>query len=845
MKYILPILLIISCPVLAQLKADFSASITQGCSPLTVNFQDNSTGSPTSWFWDFGNGITSTSQNPTVTYTLYGNYTVRLIVGNSTEEAYKVNDINVYATPKPDFLVPIGDSGCVSLQSVFKDTTSFFNASPKSWLWDFGDGSTSNQQNPIHTFTTESKYDISLTVQTTQGCLATITKTNAVKAGNKPLANLSASPLNGCASVIRDFKNESSGSITASKWDFGDGGISFDRNPKYHYQDTGIFNVKLTVSENGCKDSIQIPNYVHIDGPVAKFLTVFNCSDRFTINFYDRSIGTVSRSWDFGDGQTSIFPNVVHVYSSPGIYIISLIINGSVCSDTARDTVHIKVGAPVLQVSPAKSFYCKYDTIKFTFENYDTADVVYISWRFGDSTLGLSYSNSIIHFYDSSGKFKPVGYIRDLAYCLDTVSINGNIIINGPTADFSADTSSCTNTSVTFNETSTSRGSPINQWLWTYGDGDMQNSRTPLKHKYRFPGTYGVQLKVTDAISCSDSIKQSIEIFSSPLVDAGTDTLACAGSKVSLNATGASGYIWQNNPDLSCTNCANPVATPSQSAIYYVIGTTNGCSASDSVAVKVQTKELINVQPSTYAVCVGASVQLTASGTDLYSWSPAAGLNNTTIANHAASPSASTVYTVAGTDSNACFSDKATVNINVNPLPSVNIPNNIVQLPAGSTYLLQGVASPDVQTWQWLPKAGLSCYDCPSPIATVYNTSTYIVTVYNTNGCSSSDSITLIALCNNDIMFVPNAFTPNNDGMNDYFFPNSKSNVTIESLSIYNRWGQKVFENKNFPVNTYSGGWNGKYKDQDQNPDVYVYVMTFKCLNGNRVTRKGNITLLR
>ena len=72
-------------------------------------------------------------------------------------------------------------------------------------------------------------------------------------------------------------------------------------------------------------------------------------------------------------------------------------------------------------------------------------------------------------------------------------------------------------------------------------------------------------------------------------------------------------------------------------------------------------------------------------------------------------------------------------------LPSVNIPNTIVQLLAGSTYPLQNVSSPDVQTWQWRPKAGLSCYDCRSPIATVNNTSTYIVTVYNTNGCSSSD----------------------------------------------------------------------------------------------------------
>ena len=107
MKCFLSILLIISCPVLAQLKADFSASVMQGCSPLTVSFQDNSTGSPTSWFWDFGNGITSTLQNPATTYTAYGKYTVRLIARDSTEEAYKINYITVFATPNENFLVSV------------------------------------------------------------------------------------------------------------------------------------------------------------------------------------------------------------------------------------------------------------------------------------------------------------------------------------------------------------------------------------------------------------------------------------------------------------------------------------------------------------------------------------------------------------------------------------------------------------------------------------------------------------------------------------------------------------------------------------------------------------------
>src|SRR4051812_14922770 len=110
----------------------------------TVQFKDNSTGSPTQWFWDFGNGITSSLQNPAVTYITGGNYTVRLIVRNAVEQGFeqKVNYITVFATPNADFIITGADSGCAPIQTVFEDASDFFGASVNSRLWNFGDGST-------------------------------------------------------------------------------------------------------------------------------------------------------------------------------------------------------------------------------------------------------------------------------------------------------------------------------------------------------------------------------------------------------------------------------------------------------------------------------------------------------------------------------------------------------------------------------------------------------------------------------------------------------------------------------------------------------------------------------
>ena len=834
----------------AQLNADFSAVSVQGCSPLSVQFKDNSTGSPTQWFWDFGNGTTSFLQNPTVTYITGGNYTVRLIVRNATEEDYeqKVNYITVFSTPKAGFIITSGDSGCAPLQTTFGDESDYFNASVKSWLWNFGDGGTSNQQNPVHTFTLAGTYDLSLTVETTQGCLDTINRLNVVAAGNRPTADFSATPLTGCASAIRNFKNKSIGHITGSAWSFGDGGISYAKNPQYHYQDTGTFSVKLRVSENGCEDSITIPNYIHVDGPIAKFGENFNCDDRFTISFRDKSIAEIQRLWDFGDGQTSVSNTPAHTYASKGIYPVKLIVTGASCNDTAYDTIHVMTGSPVATISPQQNYYCRNSEVQFSVSGYDSVTTRLFSWNFKDGTISSlsGKTSTITHVYTQNGIYKPEVYIRDFAICVDTVQLTTSVTINGATANFLVPVNDCTNTPVTFQDKSTAVGSPITQWVWDYGDGTFSNNNGSFNYTYSFPGTYNPYLKVTDANNCTDSLMDTINIFQSPTVDAGMDTFACAGIPLSLNATGASSYTWQNNPDLSCTNCANPVATPTQASTYYVTGRSNGCSASDSIKIKVQTKELITAQPTSYTICSGNSINLNVSGTDNYSWLSDNTLSSTTINNPVASPITNTVYTAIGKDSNNCFSDTATINVIVHSTPTVNITDSAAEVLSGTTYtILASTGNDGAVTLEWTPASGLSCYNCLQPIATVNNTTTYTLTATDAFGCTASDSIILIALCNKQSIYIPNTFSPNNDGVNDYFFPRANGSLLVKSFVIFNRWGQVVFERRNVYANGSANGWDGKYKNVLQKPDVYVYTMELQCANDETFVQRGNITLIR
>jgi gliding motility-associated-like protein len=280
--------------------------------------------------------------------------------------------------------------------------------------------------------------------------------------------------------------------------------------------------------------------------------------------------------------------------------------------------------------------------------------------------------------------------------------------------------------------------------------------------------------------------------------------------------------------------------------VYYVTGTNaGGCSATDSVVISVQQKQYLSLQPTTIPLCNGDSAQLHASGVDVYSWQPVSGLNNATIADPFAFSASTTTYTVTGSDINNCFTDTASPMVIVNPKPVVNIKDSLVTIASGATYLVQEISSDDVSAWQWLPPTGLSCTNCPQPVATLRNNIVYTLKVSNSAGCTSTDQITFITLCMRDIVYVPNTFSPNRDGVNDYFFPRANAELSIKSLRVYNRWGQIVFEKTNFPANCYSCGWDGRHSNKEQPSDVYIYIMELQCANGIIMQRKGDITLLR
>jgi gliding motility-associated-like protein len=181
----------------------------------------------------------------------------------------------------------------------------------------------------------------------------------------------------------------------------------------------------------------------------------------------------------------------------------------------------------------------------------------------------------------------------------------------------------------------------------------------------------------------------------------------------------------------------------------------------------------------------------------------------------------------------------------VYPLPGVTVTGDTSVLSGGGGLTIPLMYSPNASIFNWTPDPTLSCTDCANPIASPKFTTTYKVKVTDENGCITSRNITVIVLCNDKNFFIPNTFSPNNDGANDKFYPRGKGLDHIQALRIFNRWGEMVFEKRNFPANDAASGWDGTYKGKTAVIDTYIYMIDIICENATIITYKGNITLIR
>ena len=253
--------------------AEFTSNRQAGCAPLGVSFRDQSTNSPKYWSWDFGNGQFSNLQNPSVTYAQPGIYNVTLTVrnGDGTHAITKTGYITVSESPQANFIAS-RTIACAPASIQFTDRSVPNNSPINEWYWDFGDGTTSDQQNPVKSYTEPGFYTVSLRVTSASGCVASRTVGRMIRITPGVTANFNFTPPPTCRAPFNvSFSNQSSGPGTLTyQWDFGNSTNSTQPDPTATYAATGTFNVTLTArSQFGCSNTITKP--VAISTPATDF----------------------------------------------------------------------------------------------------------------------------------------------------------------------------------------------------------------------------------------------------------------------------------------------------------------------------------------------------------------------------------------------------------------------------------------------------------------------------------------------------------------------------------------------------------------------------------------------
>jgi PKD repeat protein len=403
----------------SHIHASFTTDTSTGRAPCVVRFTDTSTGEGiTGYEWDFGDGSTSTRENPTHIYVSAGEYTVTLKVssesGTDTATGTIVvtggsigpgSKVSARFTASPS-------AGRAPLEVQFTDRSS----GAETWSWDFGDGSSTTEQNPAHVFTSAGTYTVTLSISGDEGSSTTTGTVMVIGGstgqGSSVKAQFTASPIAGRAPLEVQFTDRSTGA-EAWSWDFGDGSSTTEQNPVHVYTSAGTYTVTLSIS--GDEGSSTTTGTVMVIGgstgqgsSVKAQFTASPIAGRapLEVRFTDRSTGAEAWSWDFGDGSSTTEQNPVHVYTSAGTYKVTLSVSGADGSDTASVTVMVIKGSTIPGGNVKAQFTASPIAGRAPLEVQFTDQTSWAtnwSWDFGDGTN--STDTNPVHVFNEKGTY--------------------------------------------------------------------------------------------------------------------------------------------------------------------------------------------------------------------------------------------------------------------------------------------------------------------------------------------------------------------------------------------------------------------------------------------------------
>ncbi len=879
--------------IYAQAKANFTVN-PENCLNDVTSFTDNSNGLGnviTEWHWDFGDGQTSTLQNPTHTYATANTYTVKLYIKTDKNCNSDTMSKTVVINPLPAASFTNSTPLCATNTITFTDASAANAGNLTIWKWNMGDGTvqTFNTANPFtHTYAATGNYTVTLSVETNKGCKSSLFSKNiTVSPLPVPGFILPEVCLSDAFAQFTDTSKIPAGSITNWAWNFGDpasGALNTStlQNPQHKYNAVGNYTVTLTVtSNNGCVVTLPQSFVVNGDIPIANFNALnpatmcandsIAIKDASTVNF--GSITKVEIYWD-NLGTPTVFetddtpaPGKTYKHKYPNFQspltrnftIRYRAYSGGTCVNDRIKVITVNA-APAVQFN-AMPNTCL-DATPFTItQASETGGVpgtgvfsgpgINAAGLFNAATAGVGTHTLRYTFTSTAGG------------CVDFKEQTITVLAP-PVADFSFAGPVCETRAITFTDASSTPAGTgtLTIWSWNFGDGTppvVRNNNSPFTHTFATTGTFTVTLRVTTSNGCVSVVKSlNAEVKPLPGVDFNMPKVclpdaAATFTDISTIADGTQNaftYAW-NFGDIG-SGAANTSVAKNPTHTYTSTGPFNvslvvtsgaGCAAQ-------RTKPYDDIHPQPLAdftitdpdgVCIGDPITFTdnSDGKDgtLNKWYWNLGDGNTRSTPNVTNYTYTTAKTYAVKlyveNSQGCKSDTTSKPFTVHPYPVVDAGPDRFVLEGGSVTIQPVVTGNDLQ-YLWSPGAYLDNNRSAAPICKPLDDITYTLTVTARGGCSASDQVFVKLL---KAPQIPNTFSPNNDGINDRWSIEYLNTYPQNRVQVFTRTGQLVFESRG-----YNKAWDGTFNGKPLPFDTYYYII--EPGNG-RKPMTGYVTIIK
>ena len=630
----------------------------------------------------------------------------------------------------------VTDKRCWQLPVVFRDTSKVFGTSAiTSRRWNFGDGQTLTTTVGglvSHQYTNPGTYRVTLEITDAGGCrVSTTSTTDVIVSGPKAAFNMSGYqvPLNETI-YFYNYTNTTNSNNMQSEWSFGDGTTGTDYHPYHTYPVAGTYRIRLVARnpQTGCSDTA-FQTLV-----VRPFNTNFQMQQRFVesggcppvlVNFNNTSYGGVRYEWDFGDGTGSESYYATKLYHLPGKYIVKLKVYGyNGLEGEYLDSVFISIPQASFKADPL--FGCTSQGIQFKGIGTDVKNYL---WDYGDGTTTSIPANRAFHSYRTPGVYQPRLFAVDSNGCTIPVNTPDKIVIDSLFIAFkNLPQSICDSAKLNLVPDVVSVGGNVDpasyvyQWRITHGRQTTTMNTRNIEFTFNKPGKYTLDYNVKSPYGCDKTITDSIFVVQGvkAIINAPTD--ACIGTAVTFAGSTSqpvNGTSWKW--DLGNVNTSMlqnpPVQLYNQTGNYNIslIAGIGNCYDTAQQALTIHPNPVLAISNRAPLSCLGNGIQLDVTGAATYQWTPAAGLNNTTLYNPLANPANNTLYRVSGKSAQGCISNDS-VEVKVAKPFNITVTQTSAEICSGATVNLSANGA---SQYQWINStAGLSNTAIANPNAT-------------------------------------------------------------------------------------------------------------------------------